>query len=544
MLRKIMTAPVVTVAQETNVADAIKVMEQRRISCLVVTSKQHPIGIFTERTLLRAKTTGTYREDVNIIELMTLNPITVHVNTTIQEAYLLFVQYCIRHLVVVHDDETLAGIVTETDFLNGLGLEYFVTFNDIGQIATKNIIYSHPDDSLLSAMQLMTKHEISSVIAVDDGKPVGMLTERDIVRITRSDIDISSTLLGEVMSQPVISISWKMSSHHATEILREQGVRRLVLTNDDGGVYGIVTETDIIKGLKSEYIESLKKIIKKQVVQLEHVRRELDEKKILESMMYSITDIAFLVTDADFCILHSNSKTERLFGYSPADFYQKSVREAIFAEGVSTKKFNEAIGAIHRDGSCHFTFLKTVEDQPTYIESTIFGIKDDEGRIQGYVLIGKDITKRTIAREHLKSRTEELEESNAALRVLLKQRELDREEMQSIFQDNVEQMVLPFLSKLGKVTASENQKQFISSIEANLREISTPQTNKISSLYKKLTPAEIQVVNLLKNGHSSKEIAELLNLSLGTVFTHRRNIRKKMGISNKNVNLQSVMNQF
>ncbi len=143
------------------------------------------------------------------------------------------------------------------------------------------------------------------------------------------------------------------------------------------------------------------------------------------------------------------------------------------------------------------------------------------------MLIARDISEGVETRQHLQKRTEELEETNAALRVLLKQREIDKEEINQIFQQNVDQLVLPFFSKLQKSNTCPSQKNLIKSIENNLRQISSPFAHRISNLFTKLTPAEIQVANLIKNGHSSKEIASLLNISDKTVYTHRRNIRKK-----------------
>jgi DNA-binding CsgD family transcriptional regulator len=104
-------------------------------------------------------------------------------------------------------------------------------------------------------------------------------------------------------------------------------------------------------------------------------------------------------------------------------------------------------------------------------------------------------------------------------------------------------MRLSFFSKLRKSNTSPSQENIIKSIENNLRQINSPFAHRILSIYSKLTPAEIQVANLIKNGHSSKEIASLLNLSAKTVYTHRRNIRKKSGITNQKINLQTILQQ-
>lgn len=394
------------------------------------------------------------------------------------------------------------------------------------------------------AMKLMNKNHISSVVVIEKKKPIGIVTERDIVRLVHSEINIDSTILHEVMSQPVLCVSQNISAHEAAKLIRKKGVRRLVILKDNGKIGGIVTETDIIKGLKSDYIGLLKEVIETQVVQLQSVKKQLNNKIILEAMMHSATDLAFVITDLDFKILHSNTKAEMLFGYSLKDINKHSIQTIFSKEGVSLKQFNNAIDYIHHKGSFNFTYTVHSEDSCTHIESNIFGIRGDDGKILGYVLIGKDISEQIDIQQHLKKRGQELEETNAALRVLLKQREADREEINKQIQSNIDNQVLPFFSKLRSKHVGNSQKQIIESIETNLRQITSPLAQNISSFYSKLTPAELQVVNLVKSGHSSKEIAELLNLSPGTVYTHRRNIRKKSGITNKKVNLQTLLQQL
>ena len=85
---------------------------------------------------------------------------------------------------------------------------------------------------------------------------------------------------------------------------------------------------------------------------------------------------------------------------------------------------------------------------------------------------------------------------------------------------------------------------FIDIIESNLDEITSPFVHGLTGSYLRLTPTEIQVANLVKQGKTTKEIAELLNLSKGTIDTHRDNIRKKIGIKNKKINLRTQLISF
>ncbi len=138
----------------------------------------------------------------------------------------------------------------------------------------------------------------------------------------------------------------------------------------------------------------------------------------------------------------------------------------------------------------------------------------------------------------MKIRTSELEEVNTALRVLLKQKNEDKTELEKKVLVNVKELVVPYAKKLKESGLDAKQKAYLSILESNLNDIISPFVYKWSSKYLGLTPTETQVANLVKHGRTTKEIAGIMNLSRKTVEFHRDNIRKKIGIKNKKANLR------
>ena len=139
----------------------------------------------------------------------------------------------------------------------------------------------------------------------------------------------------------------------------------------------------------------------------------------------------------------------------------------------------------------------------------------------------------------LEIQTSELEELNTALRVLLKRRDQDKIELEEIILFNVKELVLPYIGRLRSSGLDAKQAAYASIIESNLSDIVSPFVRKLSSKYLGLTPTEIQTANLVREGRTTKEIAVILNSSTRTVEFHRRNIRKKIGINNRDANLRS-----
>ncbi len=135
----------------------------------------------------------------------------------------------------------------------------------------------------------------------------------------------------------------------------------------------------------------------------------------------------------------------------------------------------------------------------------------------------------------------DLEEMNAALRVLLKQRENDKLNLENNIISNIKVSVMPYVERLNTMSLKEDEKHCLSMIKSHLEEIASPFIKKLSSQFLSLTPSEIQIASMIREGKRSKDIAEIMNISLNTVHSYRYNIRVKIGLKNNKVNLRSYL---
>jgi DNA-binding CsgD family transcriptional regulator/signal transduction protein with GAF and PtsI domain len=132
----------------------------------------------------------------------------------------------------------------------------------------------------------------------------------------------------------------------------------------------------------------------------------------------------------------------------------------------------------------------------------------------------------------------ELEKINLALTVLSKKKAEEINELEESLLCNVRKLVDPVIDKLKNSGLNRVQKKWMSALESVLNEITSPLSKCLSSLHYMLTPSEIKVAGYIKLDKTNKEIAELLGISCRTVEVHRSNLRKKMGIKNRKVNLR------
>ncbi len=141
----------------------------------------------------------------------------------------------------------------------------------------------------------------------------------------------------------------------------------------------------------------------------------------------------------------------------------------------------------------------------------------------------------------LRVQSRELMESNTALKVLLGQVEDEKRAVEDVVLLNVKNLILPYVEKLKKSRSGAEAFAYWDILESNLNEITSPFSLTLSSKHLGFTPREIQIANLIKEGKQGKEIAEMLNISLETVKSHRQTIRKKLGIYSKKTNLRTYL---
>jgi len=141
--------------------------------------------------------------------------------------------------------------------------------------------------------------------------------------------------------------------------------------------------------------------------------------------------------------------------------------------------------------------------------------------------------------KELKDRTESLSEVNTALEVLLRKREADRMDVEDEMLGNAKNLILPYLEKLKASRLDDRQRVYLNLVESNLNELISPLSQRMARHYLNFTPLEIQVANLVKEGKTTKDIAQILRLSVRTIEAVRYTIRRKLGLKKKRANLRS-----
>ena len=260
------------------------------------------------------------------------------------------------------------------------------------------------------------------------------------------------------------------------------------------------------------------------------------------------------ICDKDSRQTFSNKAVKRILGYEIHEILgteafslihredRKSVRKW-FQKAKKKKKGwkGSVIRWQHKDGSIRF--LETIAEP----------ILDDKGNLIGFTGIDRDVTARKRSEKEfqkvhdklkeqakrLEIKKKGLEEINTAMTVLLKKRGEDKIELEDNVLTNVKELVEPYFEKIKKTKLDDQQEAFLSIMESNLKEIISPFTRKMSLKYLNLTPTEIRIANLIRYGSPSKKIAELLNVSPRTIDTHRKNIRRKIGLQGQRGNLRS-----
>lgn len=276
--------------------------------------------------------------------------------------------------------------------------------------------------------------------------------------------------------------------------------------------------------------------------------QKLRESEILYRAIFETTGTAMSISEENTIITLINSEFEKLSG-AGKDFWEgkKSWKECVYDNNdlamMTRYHHDRRIDPNLAPRRYEFRFV----DQQGNIHdilNTISIIPGTKKSVSSYINISdrKKYENDLIRKEaELRDKTSNLEELNAALRVFLKQRDEDRTELENNIRSILTRLVMPYIEKLKKSALKENEVTCLHIIEAHLRDITSSFVRKLSAEHMKLTPRELLIAGMIKEGKTTKEIADLLSISMSTAEIHRHHIRKKLGLKGKKTNLTSYL---
>jgi diguanylate cyclase (GGDEF)-like protein/PAS domain S-box-containing protein len=389
-LRDIATRDVVDIAQHSRLGQAARIMAERHISSiLVVDDAKHPLGIITERNILRAMQAG-HPPDTPVTEIMSAPIISVPELMTCQEGYLLCQRKGIRHLVLIDASARLAGVVSETDFRLHMNLTTLAGRRPVAAVMTRSVLSLPPEASLREALELMEEHCDDCVVVVADKHPVGIVTERDVVRLYAHEN--AQPTLGEIMVSPVRSVATDTTVNDAASHMLDARVRHLVVLDHAGGLAGMINEHDLTQTMALGLIDS-----------------KLDaERAFLRTLVDTIPDLVWL-KDPNGVFLACNPRFERLTHSTEADIVGKTDYDLVGRELADFFREHDLKAIAKGAPSVNEEWVTFADDGHRELLETIkTPMRDTEGRLIGVLGIGRDITSARSVQEALRDSEEKL----------------------------------------------------------------------------------------------------------------------------------------
>lgn len=278
-LHELMSSNVLSISRGETLANAAQFMSREHASCLIVLEGLRPVGILTERDIVRL-----FHErvalDTEVAEVMSFPLLTVPPGLDFHSAYSLLQHHQIRHLVVVEENGDIAGVVSETDFRSHLEHSLLQRIRNLSSVIDRGFPSLSPEDSLNVAVERMTIDKWDYVMVVEAQRALGIITERDVPRLLASDNDPGNISLRAVMSSPVRTISIGASVIEADTLMTAGHLRHLAVVDEEQRVVGVISQHRLMEYLG---LEILDKPARQQKVLN-------DEKNRLESRLRMVLD--------------------------------------------------------------------------------------------------------------------------------------------------------------------------------------------------------------------------------------------------------------
>lgn len=250
----IASSQVLTVSPDKSLREVIELFAAKRVSSVVVVEDERPVGIVTERDLLRLACSG-YHEDKPVRAVMSAPLTTARSDLDFSSGHALLSSHGIRHLVLVDATGRLVGVASETDFRRHIGNDLFATIQTLHAVMEPVSELLSPTLSLAQVLEAMASHRLDHVLLGENNRARGIITERDVPRLLAAHVNPEAVTAGAVMSQPLRTVSSATPAAEATRQMTREGLRHLVVEDADGGTIGVVSQHRMLERLSTALME-------------------------------------------------------------------------------------------------------------------------------------------------------------------------------------------------------------------------------------------------------------------------------------------------
>jgi diguanylate cyclase (GGDEF)-like protein len=361
----------VWVEAHSTLTELLQLMHKNQKGVVVVLKEGRPIGIMTERDVVSLLYRGVNLDEK--AQRFAAKPlVAAKGKRTVSYSLSLMVENNIRRLVVVDDSDKFLGVVTQKELLNRLEEDVYRSAIRVKHILDqlRDLVGASRDETIKDVLSKMVEHQISAVPILENGVAVGVITEKDVLKLANDMVSLQERV-GEYMSSPVIFSKLETRLIDVVQTMNRRNIRRLVVEDEDGLAAGMITHRDLVRNLEGDYNQFLER----------KLRHSKDVFNLLPEMLFEVIDMG-----DDQLVVWANEKVLSRFG--------KQIIDHSMTELVPREKWRDIYDVLINQRKVEDVRFK--RDECTY-EFSGFYLPVDKAAERGRIeLILRDITEEVV----------------------------------------------------------------------------------------------------------------------------------------------------
>jgi len=382
------------ISKDATIPEAIKMMSKNRDGFVVFTQDEKVIGVLTERDLVSYALDTNHTEE-SAFRYAHKSVITFKENRSLEYILMSLIEFNIRRVIIVDKNDNFLGVTTQEHLIGYVDNEAFKVKMKLSNLTSlHDIVSKDKDETINNILHCMEDNHIGSVVITDNDTPIGILTERDIVRLLNDHNDLSCKV-SSVMSKPLLYCSIDDTIEYVLDFMNKKHIQRIIVK--DNNSYKILGIRDIIHVIKGNYGVLVEKKLK-------------HSKIILNSISEAILEIINI--DDEYIVQWCNKEAFGLFGDNIIDKNITNIIDANLCDEILVKA---------KDNNIKFDYK--IQINSSFYKLTC--ICDDFITENKFRLILFDITELEELNQNLKNKvekkTQELQQMNNNLELRIKQ---------------------------------------------------------------------------------------------------------------------------